>query len=157
MTNTLTAQFFNRLLGPSGAYFMEYGSQKALLQNAVFHSFFSRQDARRAVTGRPPLNLRRDTAYRYAQGRLPNKILQHYVGPDGYTYALEDMQHLTALPGRITRLRKIRDGIHQWVCNANLPTEDVQKLDAFYLPHQADREAISVYLAHVMVYVMSAA
>lgn len=157
MSNTLSVHFFQRLAGPSGAYFMEYGSLEALLQEAILHSFFARQNASRAVRGKPSVSLSHDAAYRYTKGRLPNKVLRHYAVSGGYTYALTDMQLLTALPGRITRLQNIQDNIHRWICSADLPEEDVQALNSHYCPHQATRENISIYLAHVMVYVMTAA
>ena len=157
MSNTLSAQFFTHLLGPDGAYFMEFGSLEALLQKAVLRSFFASQDKQHAAWGQPPLELRSHTARRYVKGQLPDKVSAYYSGTIGCTYAIADMQLLTALPGRITRLRSIQDRIHRWLCSAGLPEEDVQKLNVCYCPNQASRETIGIYLAHVMVYVMAAA
>lgn len=139
MKKILASQFFKLLLGNRGHYWSEFGNMN---------------DLYRILFGSCHYWVSASATYKHKDGNVPQWMSDPYTGDQGYANAYRDVSALLSLSGRITRLRRIQDQIHSWLCQAGLSESDLAVLSAYYVPVQASREDMTVYIAHVMQYVL---
>ena len=140
MQEKLFLDFWRIALGPNGQKWAELGGTLVEPWRVIHSDFFG------------GLKISEASVKRYCRGyaRYPRLVRKHYLRNDGAEVLQKNFVKLVASSTSLDKIRSIRDEVHTWVQEAELPELEKEMIKRLYVSHDADPEEIAAYLAGVM-------
>lgn len=144
MEKTIFADMAQRLLGPGGRMWPEYGTLDTLWCRGIYTDYYRNHHY-----------AAESSCARYCAGhsKLPRPLQRRYTLPDGLQQLRHNMQHVVAASTSLARVRRIQMDVHGWVDTLMLLDTDKTQIEANYVAMDATRDQIAAYLADVLHWV----